>query len=57
VNHDYEKDISGCGLTGIISKKKQRLGGEIIKSSICLMNDRGNGLGAGFGYLQGPFLP
>jgi glutamate synthase domain-containing protein 1 len=48
MNHNYEKDISGCGLTGIISKKKERLGGEIIKRSICLMNDRGNSLGAGF---------
>ncbi|MBI5559940.1 MAG: hypothetical protein HY883_01520, partial [Deltaproteobacteria bacterium] len=48
MDHDYEKDISGCGLTGIISKKKKRLGGHIIKKSLCLMTDRGNGLGAGF---------
>jgi glutamate synthase domain-containing protein 1 len=48
MNHNYQKDISGCGLTGIINKKRKRLGGELIKKSLCLMNDRGNGLGAGF---------
>ncbi|MFZ3072542.1 MAG: glutamine amidotransferase family protein [Thermodesulfobacteriota bacterium] len=48
MNHDFEKDISGCGLTGIISKKKKKLDGGVIKKSLCLMNDRGNGLGAGY---------
>jgi len=48
VNHNYQKDISGCGLTGLISKKRQRLSGASIVKSLCLMNDRGNGLGAGF---------
>ena len=43
-----EKDISGCGLTGIINKKGKRFGGSEIKKSLCLMKDRGNGLGAGF---------
>jgi glutamate synthase domain-containing protein 1 len=48
VNHNYQKDISGCGLTGLISKKRKRLSGASIVKSLCLMNDRGNGLGAGF---------
>jgi glutamate synthase domain-containing protein 1 len=48
VNHDYQKDIAGCGLTGIISKKRNLIGGSDIVRSLCLMNDRGNGLGAGY---------
>ncbi len=45
---DFQKDISGCGLTGLISKDKKRLSGSLIVKSLCLMNDRGNGLGAGY---------
>ncbi len=48
MNHDYQKDISGCGLTGLISRKRQRKSGGDIVKSLCLMNDRGNGLGAGY---------
>jgi len=48
VNHDYQKDISGCGLTGLISRKRRRIGGADIVKSLCLMTDRGNGLGAGY---------
>ncbi|MDP2688806.1 MAG: glutamine amidotransferase family protein [Deltaproteobacteria bacterium] len=48
MNHDYQKDIAGCGLTGLISKKKERVSGSFIAKSLCLMNDRGNGLGAGY---------
>ncbi len=48
MNHNYQKDMSGCGLTGLISKKKKRFSGSVINKSLCLMNDRGNGLGAGF---------
>lgn len=44
----YEKSISGCGLTGLISKNRTRLSGKAIVESLCLMNDRGNGLGAGY---------
>ena len=47
--HYFEKDISNCGLTGFISKKGTRVGGEVIIKSIALMHDRGNGLGGGFG--------
>ncbi|MEE8449426.1 MAG: glutamine amidotransferase family protein [Thermodesulfobacteriota bacterium] len=43
-----EKEISGCGIVGILNKKGKRISGEIAKQAICLMNDRGNGLGSGF---------
>ncbi|MFQ5427562.1 MAG: glutamine amidotransferase family protein [Thermodesulfobacteriota bacterium] len=48
MNHNYQKDISGCGLTGLLSKKKTRVSGSVIAKSLRLMNDRGNGLGAGY---------
>ncbi len=44
----YEKDISGCGLSGFIDKSKKRVSGEEIIKSIALQHDRGNGLGGGF---------
>jgi len=47
-NHNFQKDISGCGLTGFINKKKTRVSGSTIAKSLTLMNDRGNGLGAGY---------
>src|SRR3990172_13430260 len=40
--------ISGCGLVGILNKRGNRISGEVAKRAICLMNDRGNGLGSGF---------
>lgn len=43
-----EKEISACGLVGILNKRGQRISGQVAKQAICLMNDRGNGLGAGF---------
>ncbi|MDH4227592.1 MAG: glutamine amidotransferase family protein [Deltaproteobacteria bacterium] len=48
MNHDYQKDISGCGLTGLINRKRKKVDGSYITKSLCLMNDRGNGLGAGY---------
>jgi len=48
VNHRYQKNISGCGLTGVISRKGELIPGDMIINSICPMRDRGNGLGAGF---------
>jgi hypothetical protein len=48
MNHLYQKDISGCGLTGFAHRKKERVSGAEIVKSLCLMNDRGNGLGAGY---------
>lgn len=39
---------SGCGVSGIINKNGEVFSGEKIISSICLMKERGNGLGAGY---------
>lgn len=44
----FEKDISGCGLSGFIDKSKKRVNGDEITRSIALQHDRGNGLGGGF---------
>lgn len=46
--HNFQKDISNCGLTGFISTSGKLVGGETIIKSIALMHDRGNGLGGGF---------
>jgi len=43
-----EKDISGCGLSGMINKKGVRVSGKDITTSIATQRDRGNGLGGGF---------
>lgn len=48
MNHNYEKEISGCGISGIINTSGKKLPGEYVIRSICLQNDRGNGLGAGY---------
>ncbi len=45
---NYQKDISGCGLSGLINKNGERVSGEIIINSIKTQHDRGNGLGGGF---------
>lgn len=37
-----------CGIVGLISKQRIKENGERIKKGIHLMNDRGNGLGAGY---------
>jgi glutamate synthase domain-containing protein 1 len=44
----FEKDISGCSLTGFICEDGKRVSGEAIIQSIALMNERSNGLGGGF---------
>ena len=43
-----EKDISGCGIIGIINEHGTTFSGEDITIAICNMMERGNGLGAGF---------
>ncbi len=50
MNHlrGLSKDISGCGLSGVIHRKGELIPGEIIIRSICCQEERGNGLGAGF---------
>ncbi|MFZ3063056.1 MAG: glutamine amidotransferase family protein [Actinomycetota bacterium] len=47
-NYRFEKDISGCSLSGFMSRNRHRISGEDIIVSICNMNDRCNGLGAGY---------
>jgi glutamate synthase domain-containing protein 1 len=44
----FEKDISGCSLTGFINEDGTRVDGEAILQSIAVMNERSNGLGGGF---------
>jgi glutamate synthase domain-containing protein 1 len=44
----FEKDISGCSLTGFINEDGRKVNGEAIIHSIALMNERSNGLGGGF---------
>jgi glutamate synthase domain-containing protein 1 len=43
-----ERNVSGCGLTGMMNKKGLKVDGQIIAKSMCSMKERGNGLGAGF---------
>jgi glutamate synthase domain-containing protein 1 len=46
--YDFQKDISGCGVFGVISKKRNLIPGEMPIRSMACMHDRGNGLGGGF---------
>ncbi len=45
---DFQKDISGCGIFGVIHKKRELLPGSMPINAMCTMHDRGNGLGGGF---------
>ncbi|MFH0860189.1 MAG: glutamine amidotransferase family protein [Candidatus Altiarchaeota archaeon] len=45
---NYTKEMSGCGLVGIMSQKKKPIAGEKIMKAISLMSFRSNGLGAGY---------
>ncbi|MBN2140686.1 MAG: glutamine amidotransferase family protein [Desulfovibrionaceae bacterium] len=45
---DFQKDISGCGIFGVIHKKRGLLPGEMPIRAMACMHDRGNGLGAGY---------
>ncbi len=44
----WQKDIAGCGIAGFIHKKGKLFSGEVIRKAIVSMEERGNGLGAGF---------
>ena len=48
MNRYSEKDISGCGIVGIMDKTGKRFSGEDIITSIACMRERSNGLGGGF---------
>jgi glutamate synthase domain-containing protein 1 len=47
-SHSFQKDISNCGMIGIIHKRGSRIGGQVVIKAIGSMRDRGNGLGGGF---------
>lgn len=49
-----ERNISGCGLTGMMNKKRVRVDGQAITQSMSNLRERGNGLGAGFA-VYGPY--
>ncbi len=46
--YDFQKDIAGCGIFGLIHRKRQRINGSMPIQAMCAMHDRGNGLGGGF---------
>ncbi len=48
MNYFYEKDISGCGIVGIMDEGGKRFPGGDIITSIAAMHERSNGLGGGF---------
>jgi glutamate synthase domain-containing protein 1 len=43
-----EKDISGCGIIGMMNERGDVFSGEEVVVAICTMMERGNGLGSGF---------
>lgn len=43
-----EKDISACGIIGLINRDRRRVPATAIIEAITNMHDRGNGLGGGF---------
>lgn len=45
---DFEKDIAGCGVFGVIDRQRNLIPGSEPIDAMCLMHDRGNGLGGGF---------
>ena len=45
---NFQKDISGCGIFGVIHRKRELLPGAMPINAMCTMHDRGNGLGGGF---------
>jgi len=48
MNYFPGKDISGCGLVGIMDQSGRRFSGRDIITSIASMRERANGLGGGF---------
>jgi glutamate synthase domain-containing protein 1 len=48
MNRPKEKDISGCGIVGIMDRTGKRFSGGDIIASIASMRERANGLGGGF---------
>jgi len=42
------RNISGCGLSGMMSLTGERVNGRAVRESIAILHDRSNGLGGGF---------
>jgi len=42
------RNVSGCAISGIISKSGKRFSGQLIIDSVSVMHERSNGLGGGF---------
>jgi glutamate synthase domain-containing protein 1 len=58
MDNGWAKEISGCGLAGLISRKGNKVSGEVMIQAIANMRERGNGLGGGFaGYGIYPDYP
>ena len=43
-----ERNVSGCGLTGMMNRKRLKVNGQAVTKSMSNLRERGNGLGAGF---------
>ncbi|TET44383.1 hypothetical protein E3J62_10535 [candidate division TA06 bacterium] len=43
-----ERNVSGCGLSSMMNKKRVKVDGQAITKSMRNLRERGNGLGAGF---------
>ena len=43
-----EKEISGCGIVGVMNEQGDAFSGQSVVVGICNMMERGNGLGAGY---------
>lgn len=48
MRHNWQKDISACGLSGVMSLKGKMMSGSDIIRSIAKLHERSNGLGGGF---------
>ena len=46
--YQFDKDIAGCGIFGVIDRKGGLIPGEMPIAAMTCMHDRGNGLGGGF---------
>lgn len=44
----YPRIVSGCGIVGIMNEKGNRMNGDLVIRAMRVMDERSNGLGAGF---------
>lgn len=48
MSYRFQKDISGCGIAGIMDTSGKKFNGLDAMKAIALQHDRGNGMGGGF---------